>query len=346
MIAYTDTRFQKCGFAIFFLGPRSAHFDRTPDGHLMPDQLSIDSLIEQARDLMRQRDYPQAVAVYRSAIEQNDMSVAAHEGLAAAAFMMQDYDLAVKHFKRVSMLDPRRAEPLINLGAVYNRKCEYQSAVKQLRHALSKDRKSAEAYYNLGIAYRGMKSYSMAISAYREAIRLKPDMSEAYQNLANAYVEQGNTQQAILNYRRALELRPGFERARRGLEQAQNAASEAKKSMGPFGRLVDPDQPTIEVKTASHRALTPQERFEDRTQVHQCAKVVEQSAAVLLNQLRDRLIECLLKLNHAFSQSDDRYDFKEEYFAYRAAHAEFQRAVEMLSQQSNALRAHEKFIRS
>lgn len=312
----------------------------------MPDQLSIDSLIEQARDLMRQRDYPQAVAVYTSALEQNDMSAAAHEGLATAAFMMQDYDLAVKHYKRVTMLDPRRVEPLINLGAVYNRKAEYQTAVKQLRNALSKDRKSAEAYYNLGIAYRGMKSYSMAISAYREAIRLKPDMAEAYQNLANAYVEQGNTQQAILNYRRALELRPDFERARRGLEQAQNAVSEAKKSMSPFGRLVDTAQPKAEVKQAALRVLTPQERFEDRTQVHQCAKAVEQAAAVLLNQLRDHLIECLLKLNQAFSQSDDRYNFREEYLSYRAAHAEFQRAVAMLTQQSHALRAHEKFIRS
>lgn len=311
----------------------------------MPDQMTIDSLIEQARELMRQRDYPQAISVYESAIAQEANSLAAHEGLATAAFMVQDYELAARHFKRVSMLDPRRAEPLINLGAVYNRQGEYSSAVKQLRLALSKDRKSAEAYYNLGIAYRGQNQLSMAVSAYKEAIRLDPEMAEAYQNLANVYVEQGNSQQAILNYRRALEIRPDFERARRGLDQAQSADTEAKKSMSPFGRLVDTEQTGGDVEAAM-RDLTPQERFEDRTTVHQYAKDIEQAAAILLNQLRDQLEDRLLKLTHTFSQTDDRYHFKEQFFAFRAAHADFQRAVELLNRHTDALRAHEEYVRS
>ena len=312
----------------------------------MPDEISVDSLIEQARELMRKRDYPQAIAVYTTAVDQDEHNVAAREGLATAAFMVQDYDLAVQHFKRVSSLDPRRVEPLINLGAVYNRQCDYQSAVKQLRNALSKDRNSAEAYYNLGIAYRGLKQQSMAVSAYREAIRLKPEMAEAYQNLANAYVELGNSQQAILNYRRALEIRPDFERAIRGLEQAQNADIEKKRSISPFGRLFDPTQVTGDADTAPTRDLTPQERFEDRTRVHECAKDIEQSAAILLNQLRDQLEARLLQLTHAFSQSDDRYHFNEEYQDFRVAHADLQRAVELLTQHTDTMRAHEEFIRS
>lgn len=312
----------------------------------MPDQVSVDPLIEQARELMRNREYPQAISTYERAIAQNEHSVAAHEGLATAAFMLQDYELAVKHFKRVGMLDPRRAEPLINLGAVHNRQGDFQSAVKQLRNALSKDRKSAEAYYNLGIAYRGLKQFSMAVSAYKEAIRLDPDMAEAYQNLANAYVEQGNTQQAILNYRRALEIRPDFERAKRGLEQAQTAANAARDSASPFGRLVDTSTAKTDVNEAPIRELTPQERFEDRTTAHQCAKDIEMSAAILLNLLRDQLEDRLLKLTHSFSQSDDRYHFKEQYFAFQAAHADFRRAVELLGQHTDALRAHEDYIRT
>lgn len=312
----------------------------------MPDQISVDSLIEQARELMRKRDYPQAIAVYTAAVDQDEHHVAAREGLATAAFMVQDYDLAVQHFKRVNSLDPRRAEPLINLGAVYNRQSDYQSAVKHLRNALSKDRNSAEAYYNLGISYRGLKQHSMAVSAYREAIRLKPDMAEAYQNLANAYVELGNSQQAILNYRRALEIRPDFERAKRGLEQAQNADVEAKRSISPFGRLFDPAQVTADADKAPIRELSPQERYEDRTRIHECAKDIEQSAAILLNQLRDHLEARLLQLTHAFSQSDDRYHFNEEYQAFRVAHADLQRAVELLTQHTDAMRAHEEFIRS
>ena len=111
-------------------------------------------------------------------------------------------------------------------------------------------------------------------------------------------------------------------------------------------RLVDTAQVKADVKQVPMRQLTPQERFEDRVRMHQCAKDVEQSAAILLNQVRDQLEERLLKLTHSFSQSDDRYHFKEEYLAYRVAHADFQRAVELLTQHTDTIRAHEKFFRT
>ncbi len=304
----------------------------------------VDNLIQQGRQNLKQGEFPQAAAAFEQVLAQDARSVAAHEGLGTARFLLQDYDRAIEHFKRVTQLDPRRWQPLVNLGAVYNRQGDYAGALKVLRQAISKDRKCAEAYYNLAIAHRGQNQLSMAVSAYREAIRLDPEMAEAYQNLANVYVEMGNTQQAILNYKRALEIKPGFERARRGLEKAQNQAVEAKKAVSPFGRLVDTEK-TEDAEARRFRPLSPQERFEDRSNVHQAAKEMERAAAGLLNQLRDQLESALLQLTHSFTQSDERYNFKAEFQNFQQARFRFEDHLKLLEDRSKDLRAHEDFVR-
>ena len=311
----------------------------------MPAAVDIDALIQQARQHLRQGELPQAAALYEQALAVEETHVSAHEGLATAAFMMQDYPRAITHFQRVSKLDPRRVQPLVNLGAVYNRKGDFQQATKTLRQALSKDRKCAEAYYNLGIAHRGLNQLSMAVSAYREAIRLSPEMAEAYLNLANAYQEMGNLQQRSRTIA-ALELKPGFERAKRGLERPQSAAAEANQTLRPFGRLVPVGETPTDPEHAPMRALTPQERFEDRAAVYSHAKELERAAAVALNQCRDQLEPSLLQLTHAFSQGGDRYDFSDELAAFQHARHGFEQVMRLLSERSESLRRHQQLMRS
>jgi tetratricopeptide (TPR) repeat protein len=315
-----------------------------PETHTMPAAVEIDALIQQARQLLRQGELAQALALYEQAVAANETHVSAQEGLATAAFMIQDYDRAITHFQRVCKLDPRRVQPLVNMGAVYNRKGEFQQATKVLRQALSKDRKCAEAYYNLGIAHRGLNQLSMAVSAYREAIRLSPEMAEAYLNLANAYQDMGNTQQALLNYRRALEIKPSFERARRGLEKAQNAAAQAKHSLSPFGRLVSVDDARAAPAEPGFRTLTPQERFEDRAAVHNHSKDLERAAAVALNQCREQLEPRLLALTHAFTQGGERYDFSDELAAFQQARHGFDQVMRLLADRSETLRQHDRLM--
>ncbi|REJ75208.1 MAG: tetratricopeptide repeat protein [Planctomycetota bacterium] len=310
----------------------------------MPETTDIDELIQQARALLKQRKFAEAVQTYERAVAEHPDSIAAHEGLGTAAFITQDYDRAIKCFKHVCRLDPRRAQPLVNLGAIYNRQGDHNSAAKSLRRAIGKDRSCAEAYYNLGIAHRGLKQLPMAVSAYREAIRIAPEMAEAYQNLANVYTEMGNTQQAILNYQRALELRPDFERAKRGLEQAQQSADKVKRSISPFGRLVDISAAGEQTEGA-YRKLSPQERFEDRNAVHTLAKELERAAAVLLKQVREQLDPAIDELTHAFSQSADRYNFKEEFELFQNAHRNFQTTFQNLRTRGDNLRQHEETMK-
>lgn len=311
----------------------------------MPVQTEIESLCQRARECVRRRQIPEAIAFYEQALQVDERDQRPHEGIATAAFLVADYSRAEKHFKRLSQLDPRRADPLVNLGAVYNRCSNFGEAVRVLRQALSKNRKCAEAYYNLGIAYKGQNQLSMAISAYKEAIRLAPAMPEAYQNLANTYVDMGNLQQAILNFHRALQINPAFEKARRGLEHAQQLAESQASTANPFGRLVDAAHlsqrsPNV-AKSPPQRELTAEERLDDRQAVHKLVGSFETAAQEVLRRLKDDLTPALLGMSHAFAQTEDKRRLLAAHAAFNEALEVHRAAIGPLLKAGDALQAYE-----
>lgn len=306
----------------------------------------VRSLCDEARACLRQRDARGAIAKYEEALQSEPDDVFAHEGLATVYFFIKDYDKAIELFQRVTRLDPTRSQPLTNLGAIYNKKGEYKEAVKVLRLALAKDRRCAESYYNLGIAQRGLNQMSMALSAYKEAIRLQPDMPEAYTNLGNILVEMKNYTQAKLNFERALQIRPDFQKAKQGLMKADDSARAAKKSVNPFGRLVGEAELERNASgVTKFRDLGPQERFDDRTEVHRLSKESEQAAAALLTQLREKLLPSLLELHHTVTEDDDRHGWAEEQERFDHAMEDFTQLSSQLFRIGKELKSHETFIR-
>ncbi|MCA8996941.1 MAG: tetratricopeptide repeat protein [Planctomycetaceae bacterium] len=307
----------------------------------------LDDLVQQARAAIKQRQFTQAIKFYEEVLALDEQNVPALEGLGAMLFLMKEYDQAIERFRKVIRIDPRKADPLINIGAIQNKKGEFAEAIKTLRQALAKDRRSATAYYNLGIAHRGAKQLSMAISAYKEAIRLDPEMAEAYSNLGNALLEMGNHTQAELNFRRALELKPKFERAKQGLLRAQNRSDEVKKSISPFGRLVDTDEldKKERLDQSTMRELSPQERFDDRSTVHRQAKESEKRAAVLLNHLRDEVAPSLLKLARLLSEDKPPQSWAKDAEQLKESTEKFEVLMKLVSQTMDELKVHEETMR-
>ncbi len=310
-----------------------------------PALSEADAICDQAKALLKERKYAEARGLYEQAVAKDPRSIPAHEGLAASSFVLKDFEAAATHYKKLSMLDVRRAEPLINLGAVFNRMGDFAGAARTLRQAISKDRKSAAAYYNLGIAYKGQNQQSQAISAYKEAIRLDPAMPEPHQNLGNVYSDMGNFQSAILHYEKALELNPQFEKARKGLEKARSSQDEAKKMQNPFGRLVDESDVSRRQQDKKHRDLSAQERFDDRQALHQMAKETEQLAVAVKTQIREELGPAILRLQQTSAQQDDARSLYRESEQMTKIAARFAAVADTMRIKTDAIREHEKVVR-
>ena len=271
----------------------------------MTNSPAFDDLCQTARAKLKAGQLQDALSVFEEARQINDLDPDVHEGLATIHFLLKAYEPAVKHFERVTRLDPRRGASWINLGAVYNRMGNYQMAAEVLRRAVQIEKKSGVGYYNLGIAYKHLKQWNLAVPAYREALRLEPRMADAHLNLANVYSELDNFPQAITHYKKALELNPELDRAARGLEKAAARLDARKKELSPFGRLVNADMTATagSATPANSRELTDKERELDRHAVHDLLAKLETDLQELLLVLTGDLDPAVRTLNKMLTQA-------------------------------------------
>lgn len=263
----------------------------------------LESLTKEGRHLFRQGKHADAIQVFEQALKVDPDQIEIHEAIAAAHFVLKQYDKAIEHFTRVTQLKPMNAKAYTNLGAVYNRKEQFQQAADILKKAISRDGKAVEAYYNLGIAYRGTKQPAMAVNAYKEALKLNPRMLDAMQNLGNSYIEMNNPKAAIEQYKKALEIEPDFERAKRGLARAEEVLNQASAAINPFGRLVEQNpvkQTRLDVRL---KKMTPEERVGDRQIVRRLMIESQAVTQQLHEHLRDTLQEELALLNRGVQKS-------------------------------------------
>lgn len=284
-------------FAARILNRRQSLILPINDGE-RPSMSDYEQLCEQAKRALRHEEVLDAIDLYEEAVELNPDGIDAHEGLALASYLAQEYTGAIEHFVRVTQLKPRDARAYVNLGAIYNVKGDYKQAVGYLRKAVQRDSKNAEAFYNLGIAERQLNQTSMAISAYQTAVKIDPEMIDAHINLANLYVEQTNRRKAIEHYEAALKADPECEKAQRGLEHVQGTKVKSLVGENPFGRLVDVSQLVEKGSEANTgHALTEDERFRDRQFLQLNAAESLQQATALLTLLQDHLEPALLETN-------------------------------------------------
>lgn len=245
-------------------------------------------LVNRAKVFLKQRQFDQALLLLQQAQQIDDDQPEVHEVIAATYAMSGNLESAIEHYKRVTLLAPRRGTAFVNLGALYNRIGDFNKAVESCRKAVQVDRKSADGYYNLGIAHRKLNQLPMALPAYREAIRLNPQMIDAHLNLGNVFLDMGNAREALHHFKQALEINPEFAKAKVGLEKAEQLKIQGKVTSGAFGRLVNPDaveQQAGELDASKLKALSD----EDREQDHHMLKVLDRSIARAAKELRDQL---------------------------------------------------------
>src|SRR5438093_620358 len=92
---------------------------------------TVESLCQQARQAVAERDYNQARQLYLQALGFDPDDADVHYGLATVYFLLSDLESAAHHFKQVNRIDPHRAGAYINLGAVHNRLGRFDEAAER-----------------------------------------------------------------------------------------------------------------------------------------------------------------------------------------------------------------------
>jgi tetratricopeptide (TPR) repeat protein len=90
---------------------------------------------------------------------------------------------AVKYYKKIVDIEPKKAGSYEGLGYAYASCNDVDKAIKNYRIALRYDREDDELYANLGEAYEKKGLYQEALKAYNSAYALNPESEKATQRI-------------------------------------------------------------------------------------------------------------------------------------------------------------------
>lgn len=144
-------------------------------------------------------------------------------------------DEAIHVYQQVIQMQPRWAEPHINLGCVYYQRGEMQNAYAAFCAALELEPDSIVAHFNLGCVLDEMGRAEETVEHLRRATELDPTHADAHFNLASAYEKQGRKQLALQHWILYLQLQshgPWADFARLQLKKA--SAPKAPSAPIPF----------------------------------------------------------------------------------------------------------------
>ena len=93
------------------------------------------------------------------------------------------------------------------LGVLYKENNDFDNALKSFKKSIELNPKHSMALYESGIVYEQQKNYDEAIKSYTESLRIKEN-SEAFQSLGVCYLKKGMLKEAYRNLVKAMLLNP------------------------------------------------------------------------------------------------------------------------------------------
>jgi tetratricopeptide (TPR) repeat protein len=86
----------------------------------------------------------------------------------------QQYDEAIKSFKKCLGINPNAVECYAGIGGVYTDQEQYDEAIKWLKKGIDINPKAIECYEGMGFVYKAQQQYDEAIKWFKKAIALNP----------------------------------------------------------------------------------------------------------------------------------------------------------------------------
>jgi tetratricopeptide (TPR) repeat protein len=141
--------------------------------------------------MMAHGSYAAAIRAYQQA---SLTSPVVWDKIGVAYHHLFAFDEARKAYQTALTIDPRYADALNNLAAIYHGERDYGRAERTYKRALKYAPNSAVAYLNLGTAYFAQSRYKQGTKAYQRALAIDPDVL----NSGQLAVEAGISRQQLV----------------------------------------------------------------------------------------------------------------------------------------------------
>ena len=154
---------------------------------------ATDNYVQLGLGYLRKGDRQRSRANLLKALERDDTSAAAHNGLALIFQLEDETALAEEHYKKAISFEPELTRVRNNYGVFLFRQKRYEDAEKQFIIA-SEDinyPRRANILFSIGQIAKQLKKPDEAKQAWEKAIKLNPDLSGPFIELADVYFKSG-----------------------------------------------------------------------------------------------------------------------------------------------------------
>lgn len=186
-----------------------------------PSDVEAINLISRVGKLTGDKEYVAAAFGRLSALSPEDPVPMIQQ--ARALLRTKDYEGAIKVAKIATGKDPENAEAFHVIGRAYLASGELQDAIDNFHKAIEIDPDHGYALNNLGFAYLRANENEQAALVLEKAAAVLPHIAYVQNNLGVAYERLGRTEEAKVAYQKSMDLSPRYVKARINSERMKTA---------------------------------------------------------------------------------------------------------------------------
>jgi Flp pilus assembly protein TadD len=179
-----------------------------PDGMVKIETPAADYALhaDLAVELMKNRQYEDAVPEWKKAMELSPAEPWVHNNLGVALMETGKVDEAIEQYRKALAFNPKYSEAFNNLGEALAGKGIDKEAIVQFEKAVRLDTGFTVARANLGMVFARTGQTDKAIFHLKKVVEATPDEAEVHRNLGHALAQKGNLQEASFQLGEAVRL--------------------------------------------------------------------------------------------------------------------------------------------
>jgi tetratricopeptide (TPR) repeat protein len=152
---------------------------------------TINRYCKKAQFLAIQKQYLQALSLYKKVLSLNDYNIQALVGAAHTSQKVNIFHDAALYYLQAYEQQPENKNYLFKAANAYAATGEWKKAQNIYAKILTKHPQTIEALHNYGFVLQMQGNIAQAIKAYKNVVTLKPHDTIAHINLALAYLSTG-----------------------------------------------------------------------------------------------------------------------------------------------------------
>jgi len=161
-------------------------------------------------EALDEEDYDNAVRSFKKAIELDPANLEFQYYLGITYARMDRNKEALEIFESIVEREPVRfLKAFFDIAALYSKQKMYQQALEALGHAEEIDPKNARVFLEKGYAYNALKEYEQAIDSFNRARELDPKLTQtAYYNIGATSLAAEKFDRAADMFAKAAQINP------------------------------------------------------------------------------------------------------------------------------------------